>query len=129
MQDAYDTLSSPVKRKDYNKELLKGRRARAWTIRNLSRYFRDFFSNLKADIILALVQWKRGESLDLFSSFAGEDGLITSFRSNTYHTLEHIVLLPSAWDRFALCNEWWFGSRSMWRILGLMSAFTLLVPR
>lgn len=97
-------------------------------MKNISRYFRDFFANLKADIILAVVQWKKGESIDILSSFTGDDGLVSSIQSNTWHMLEHIVLLPSAYDRLVLCHEWWFG-RYIWRILSYISLVTLLSPR
>lgn len=104
IQDAYDVLANPAKRKDYDKELSKLARARAWNSKKVWKYLLDMWENSKSQLLVSWYQFRRNEPIEEILVWK-EKGihLMNKFK----YLVEHLVLLPSMSDRVMLINELW----------------------
>lgn len=109
IQEAFETLSSPLKRDGYNAEQRKrkGRPSLRKIIRSLSGEIYNIWSRVQ---LFWVRVFRRGELLLEFNELIGDK--VVMMMTAVMHTAEHIVLLPSIIDRVRLVSEMSYDSRS-----------------
>lgn len=109
IQEAFETLSSPVKRNNYDKDLRK--RTGRSSIKKSMRYLRGEIQNIISRMQLFWVRvFKRGEAELEYKELIGNR--IDGFRTSMWQIAEHLVLLPSILERLRLVSEMSFDSRN-----------------
>jgi hypothetical protein len=102
IQEAFETLSSPVKKETYSNELKK--RSGRGSIKKVVSYIKGECGNLKSRMQLFWVRvFVRGEAGLEFSEIFGKH--VTALGTTLLHTIEHFSLLPSTIDRVQLASE------------------------
>lgn len=120
IQEAYETLSSPVKKIMYNTELKK--RSSKPSLKRLIYQIKGEISNIKSRILLFWVRvFVRGESELEYKELIGDR--ITAVVTGIRHTAEHFTLLPTVLDRVRLASEISFDSRRNLLLGSVVSAF------
>ena len=120
IQEAYETLSSPIKKMNYNVELKK--RTSKPTLKRILYQFKGEISNIKSRFLLFWVRvFVRGESDLEFKELIGDR--ITALLTGIRHTAEHFTLLPTVVDRVRLASEISFDSRGTILLGSVVSAF------
>lgn len=119
IQDAYDVLANPSKRRDYDKELMKMARVRSLTPRKLRKMVQEGCNNVVSQWLLAWHQFRRGEPVDELTLLKHR---LHEKLAELQHFGEHLRLLPTAADRVRLVNEAW--ARHRWALL----VVALLLP-
>lgn len=120
IQEAFETLSSPMKRASYNTEQRKrtGRSSMKRTIRFLS----GEIYNLRSRMQLFWVRiFRRGELRVEYKELIGDK--VAAMVAAIAHTAEHIVLLPSIVDRVRLVSEISYDSRHWLVAAAFLAAF------
>ena len=120
IQEAYETLSSPVKKMIYNVDLKK--RTSKPSLKRIIYQFKGEISNIKSRILVFWVRvFVKGESELEFKELIGDriSALLTGIR----HTAEHFTLLPTVLDRIRLASEISFDSRRNIFFGSVFSAF------
>ena len=109
IQEAFETLSSPLKRDSYNAEQRKrkGRPSLRKIIRSLSGEIYNIWSRVQ---LFWVRVFRRGELRLEFNELIGDK--VVMMMTAVMHTAEHIVLLPSIIDRVRLVSEMSYDSRS-----------------
>jgi curved DNA-binding protein CbpA len=109
IQEAFETLSSPVKRDAYDTEQRK-RTGRPSLKRTISR-IKGECSNLKSRLMLFWVRvFVRGEGNVEFKELVGDN--VSAMSLAVSRTLEHFALQPSALDRLRLVTEMTYDFRT-----------------
>jgi hypothetical protein len=102
IQDAYDTLSSPSKRSDYDKDLQRKARARRWTMKKLKQSLSDSVYNIKSRLLVLIYRMKTGKVWEEFSE-------VRKWWKEKVEvwkdTMLHLTLLPSLQDRLLFLHE------------------------
>ena len=109
IQEAFETLSSPPKRSNYNAEQRKlvGKPS----IKKTLRSFAGGYQNVKSRLLLFWVRvFRRGEVGVEFQEIVGDR--VAAWIAAVGHAAEHFVLLPSAVDRVRLMSEILYDSRT-----------------
>jgi hypothetical protein len=117
IQDAYDVLANPAKRKEYDRELNKIARSKAWTVKRVSRRIQDAWRNLKAQVLLTWYQYRRGESKEELEHWKER---FLGVKRRVIYFAEHLSLLPTAMDRWQLVNELWWRQRYYLLVISLI---------
>lgn len=109
VQEAFETLSSPLKRESYNSEQRK--RKGRHSLKRVMWYLTGEYKNIKSRSQLFWVRvFKRGEAILEYQELVGDR--LTSIKTSLHHIAEHIVLLPTAFDRIRLVSELSFDGRN-----------------
>jgi hypothetical protein len=120
IQEAFETLSSPIKRESYNNEQKK-RKGRP-SLKRVIWYLTGEYQNIKSRFQLFWVRvFTRGEAKLEYQELVG-DGII-AIKTSIHYFIEHIILLPSIVDRIRLVSEISFDSRNYLLLCALLTAF------
>lgn len=121
IQEAFETLSSPIKRESYNNEQRK-RKGRP-SIKRVMWYLTGEYQNIKSRFQLFWVRvFTRGEAKLEYQELVGDS--IILIKTSIRNFIEHIILLPSIIDRILLVSEISYDSRNY---LLLCAFLTLLM--
>lgn len=102
LQDAFDVLSSPHRRADYDKELLKISKSKQVTLLKFIKKAKEWVFNLQSQYLLCYYQWKRGEEIEEFTNLKK---FFIEYKDSIKDFQTHLALLPSFEDRIHLIGE------------------------
>jgi hypothetical protein len=115
IQDAFETLSSPLKRSDYDRQVRLKVGGGAFDSRAIQRLLKKTSSeiyNMKSRLLLFWVRvFKRGEVGLEFDEVIGTP--IRAKWAGFTRFVRHIILLPTVGDRLSLVTEVSYGSKGL----------------
>ena len=127
LQDAFETLSSPAKRKAYDEQMRRILASRRLTPKRFKKIIKDKWINFTARFHLFIARMKNNQWRDELAEWQGP---VHHMVEGVYNIVEHFTLLPTIGDRVSYYNEmiWRYRRSFLFMLPVLTFALDFVLP-